>query len=375
VNGTPIFTGEHCVCSCVHPVGELQNAKGLFAAVPTLRSLMRLDYDSRMRRPAILALALLSMCAMTLARDRKPAPPMPDRFVIGRDTFFDFGPPFHYVELLLVNPSGQGTSIERVILTAGYKCTLPPKIEVAKATVKQSVADLFSATNPCTIPVKDLHRELKRRKHQLVFSGANISMQVQCGGQTRIIRSDILDRDMFDPRAGTPEHTSWTMGVLAQLDRALGPGVVDKPMITLPGDAGGLAQPPDSPTFQEIAAGKYDPLFPGTTDKPSQIYLSTKEAIPPPTVRLVNSSPFKPIEAPLPRYPAIARAASVEGTFTFTVDVEADGRTTNFAVESGAPLFRGAMEEASHGWVFPIQAAGQRVVVAIEFALNCRDKK
>ena len=52
-------------------------------------------------RPAIFALALLSICAMTLAKDRKPAPPMPDRFVIGRDTFFDFGPPFHYVELLL----------------------------------------------------------------------------------------------------------------------------------------------------------------------------------------------------------------------------------------------------------------------------------
>jgi hypothetical protein len=335
---------------------------------------MRLDYDSRMR-PAILALALLSVCAMTQAKDRKPSPPMPDRFVIGRDTFFDFGPPFHYVELLLVSPSGEGTSIERVILTAGYKCTLPPKIEVAKTTMKQSVADLFGATNPCTIPQKDLNRELKRRKHQLVFSGANISMQVQCGGQTRIIRSDILDRDMFDPRANTPEHTSWTVGILAQLDHALGSGVVDQPMITLPGDAGGSAQRPDSPTIQEIAAGKYDPLFPGTTDKPSQIYLSTKQAIPTPTVSLVKSSPFTPILAPLPQYPVIARAASVEGTFTFRVDVQADGRTTNFAVESGAPLFRGAMEDASHGWVFPNQAAGQRVVVTVEFALNCRDKE
>lgn len=326
-------------------------------------------------RPAVVTLALLSVCAITLAKDRKPAPPMPDRFVIGRDTFFDFGPPFHYIELLLVNPSGGGTSVERVILTAGYKCMLPPKIEVAKATMKQSVADLFGATNPCTIPEKDLNRELKRRKHHLVFSGANVSMQVQCGGRTRIIRSDILDRDIFDPHAGTPEHTSRTMGILAQFHHALGPGVMDKPMITLPGDAGGSAQPPGSPTFQEIAAGKYDPLFPGTTDKPSQIYLSTKEAIPTPSVSLVKSSPFTPIVAPLPQYPAIARAASVEGTFTFRVDVQADGRTTNFAVDNGAPLFRGAMEDASHGWVFPNQAAGQRVVVTIEFALNCHDKK
>jgi Gram-negative bacterial TonB protein C-terminal len=326
-------------------------------------------------RPVVLALALLSACAMTLAKDRKPAPPMPDRFSIGRDTFFDVGPPLHYVELLLVEPSGEGTSIERVILTPGYKCELPPKIEVAKATMKQSVADLFGPTNPCTIPEKELNRELKRRKQQFVFSGANISIQVQCGGQTRIIRSDILDKDMFDPHAGTPEHTSWTMGILAQLDRALGPGVMDKPMITLPGDTGGSAQPADSPTFQEIATGKYDPLFPGTTDKPSQIYLSTKEAVPTPIVSLVTSSPFKPIAAPLPQYPAIARAARVEGTFTFTLDVQADGRTTNFAVQNGAPLLRGGMENATHGWVFPKEAAGQRVVVTVEFALNCHEKE
>jgi Gram-negative bacterial TonB protein C-terminal len=298
---------------------------------------------------------------------------MPDRFVIGRDTFFDFGPPFHYVELLLVRPDGDGTSIERIILTAGYKCKLPPKIEVAKATMKQSVADLLGVTNPCTIPEKEMSHELKRRKQHLVFSGANISMQVQCGGQTRIIRSDILDRDLFDRHAGTPEHTSWTMGILSRLDQALGPGVMDKPMITLPGDSDGSAEPLDSSMFQEIAMGKYDPLFPGTTDKPSQIYLSTTKAIPTPTVSFIKSSPFEPTVAPLPKYPPIARAASLEGTFTFTVDVQLDGRITNLAVEHGNPLFRRAMEDASHGWVFPMEAAGQRVAVTVEFALNCHD--
>ena len=328
-----------------------------------------------MRPAGYFALALLSICAMTLAKDRKPASPMlPDRFVIGRDTFFDFGPPFHYVELLLVNPSGEGTSIERAILTAGYKCTLPPKIEFAKATMKLSVADLFGTTNPCTIPEKDLNRELKRRKHHLVFSGANISMQVQCGEQTRVIRADILDRDMFDPHARTPEHTSWTMRILAQLDHALGPGVMDKPMITLPGDAGGSAQPADPPTFQEIATGKYDPLFPGTTDKPSQIYLSTKEAIPTPTVRLITSSPFKPIAAPLPQYPAIARAANVEGTFSFMVDVQADGRTTNFAVENEAPLLEAPWKTRRTNSCpkrsrWPASGGYRRV------PLNCHDEK
>jgi TonB family protein len=322
-------------------------------------------------RSAVIALALVNVFAMALSKDRKPSPPVPDRFVIGRDTFFDFGPPFHYVELLLVSPAGDGTTIERVILTAGYKCTLPPKIEVAKATMRQSVAELFGRTNPCTIPEKDLNRELTRRKHYLVFSGANISMQVQCSGETRIIRSDILDKDMFDPHAGTPEHTSWTMEILAQLDQALGPGVMDKPMITLPGDSDETPPPVNPATFQEIGTGEYDALFPGTTDKPSQIYLSTQKTIPGPTVSFVSSSPFQPILAPLPEYPPIARAASEEGTFTFAVDVQPDGRTTNFEVEQGNPLFRAAVEIASHEWVFPKQAAGQRVVATVEFALNC----
>jgi Gram-negative bacterial TonB protein C-terminal len=326
-------------------------------------------------RPAVIALALIHVFAMPLPKVRKPLPPMPERFAIGRDTYFDFGPPLHYVELLLVSPAGDGdgTSIERVILTPGYECTLPPRIEVAKAAIKQSVAEIFGGTNPCKIPEKDLNRELKRRKHYLVFSGANISMQLQCDGQTRIIRSDILDRDMFDAHAGTPVHTSWTIGILARLDQALGPGVMDKPilpMLELRGNAEGTA-PPDSATIQGIAAGEFDALFPGTSDKPSKIYLSTQKTIPVPTVRFLNSSPFQPISAPLPEYPPIARAASVEGAFTFAVDVQPDGRTTNFAVEQGAGLFRAAMENASHEWVFPQQAAGQRVMATVAFALNC----
>ena len=199
-------------------------------------------------------------------------------------------------------------------------------------------------------------------------------MQVQCGGQTRIIRSDIIDRDMFDPHAGTPQHTSWTMEILGQLDQALRSGAMDKPMMTLAGDSDVSPQPADLMILQEIGTGKYDSLFPGTTDKPSQIYLSTKNTIPPPTVRFLNASPFQPIVAPLPEYPPIARAARVEGAFTFAVDIQPDGRTIDFSVEQGAPLFRAAVEKASHDWIFPNQAAGQHVVVTLQFALNCVDK-
>ena len=86
------------------------------------------------------------------------------------------------------------------------------------------------------------------------------------------------------------------------------------------------------------------------------------------------SSPFTPILSPLPKYPAIARAASLEGSFTFTVEVQADGRPVNFEVENGSPLFRAAMEDESRGWAFPNEAAGQGVVVTVAFALNCHDK-
>jgi hypothetical protein len=326
-------------------------------------------------RPAVIALALLLVSAATARpKDRKTVVPVPDHFVIGRDTFFDFGPPFHYVELLFVNSNGDATAIERVILTAGYKCMLEPKVEVATASIQQPIAELFGTTNPCKIPEKDLHRELKRRKHDLVFSGANISMQVQCGEQSRIIRSDVLDRDMFDPHAGTPEYTSWTMRILGQLDRAIGPGVMDKPMITPSEDSAVPPHPPDSPVFQDIGAGKYDSLFPATTDKPSQIYLSLSNKIQPATVAFLKASPFQPIVAPLPEYPSVARLAGVEGDFTFTADVQPDGRTINFAVEQGPALLRATVEKASHDWIFPKQAAGQHVSVTVRFAINCHDR-
>lgn len=326
-------------------------------------------------RPGTVGFFLLLACGLALAGGHKPAPPLPDRFTIGRDTFFDFGPPFHYVELLLVGPASEGTTIERVMLTPpGQACLVPAKVEVASATLKQSVASLFAGTNPCTIPEKDLDKELKRRKHELVFSGANVSMQVQCGTQTRVIRSDILERDLFDPRADTPQHTSWTMRILSQLDQAIGPGAMDKPMFVLPDDAGAPPQRPDSASLQDIASGKYDALFPGTTEKPSKIYGLAQQTIPQPTVRLVSSSPFQPTLSPLRAYPAIARAAQIEGIVTFTVDVDPNGRAINFAGEKGSPFLQKPLEIAVNRWVFPKAAIGQRVEAAVEFVLNCHSR-
>jgi len=54
-------------------------------------------------------------------------------------------------------------------------------------------------------------------------------MQASCGGQIRLVRSDIPDHDMFDPAGRTPETASRTMTLLARLDKAAGAGVMEKP--------------------------------------------------------------------------------------------------------------------------------------------------
>jgi len=162
------------------------------------------------RGTVIFAIAILA--AMVPLHERPLSPTQPDAFVIGVQTFFDFGPPFNYYEIFLVHPNGNGSSLVRIALTPpGDACLIPTKIEVASTSVAEAPSALLGAANPCAVPEKDLRRELKRCKKCLVFSGANTAMQVQCQSQTRILRSDILDKDMFAANPDTPKHTSWTM--------------------------------------------------------------------------------------------------------------------------------------------------------------------
>ncbi len=294
---------------------------------------------------------------------------MPTQFEIGRRTFFDFGPPFDYYEVLVVRPTEHGSSIERITLTPGYTCT-PAKVEIASASMKESVSDLLDGANPCTIPEKELRRELKRCKKCLVFSGADVAMQVQCGAQSRIVRADIRDKDWFDAAPDTPKHTSWMMQLLARLDQAVGPGVMDKPIIDL--DEGVSASvPAKSESVHELSLGKYDGLFPGTSDRPSNLYTEAQNPPPAPSVRLVSSSPFQPQTPLLPSYPPIAKLARVEGQVVFKLDVDKDGKTKNFVLERGHPLLKGAVEQAVGKWVFPADAANQHVEAVIEFKTNC----
>ncbi len=190
-------------------------------------------YNPAMKCSVVWLFVLLCGCA-TFAKDGQTVPSPPDRFLIARHTFIDVGPPNDFYEIISVRGTGSGTTIERVTLTpAGDACIQSPTVEMVSSAIPDTVSVVLEGRNPCVIPEKALRKELKRRKQGLVFSGAEISIHVQCGRKERIIRADVLDRDMFDPKAATPENTSWTMRLLTRLDKVFPSGVLDRPMFAV----------------------------------------------------------------------------------------------------------------------------------------------
>jgi hypothetical protein len=291
---------------------------------------------------------------------------------IGRLTFFDFGPPFDFYDIYLVRPAASGTSIERITLTPpGHACIQPAKVEIAKATIRESIPQLLAGTNPCMIPEKELRRELKRCKKCLVFSGADVDMRVQCGTQTRIIRADILDRDLYDPAPQTPEHTSWTMQLLYHINQAVGPDVMDKPVFQVSEQEENSIANLNSDSLRDVASGKYDVLFPRMRHKPSDLYRFAQNPPPAPTVRLLSSSPIRPEAFVAPKYPPIAKTARIEGTIAFKAEIDVNGNVTNIAFESGPQMLFDATKQAVSDWKFAKQSAAQQIQAALEFKLNC----
>jgi hypothetical protein len=323
-------------------------------------------------RHSIIICALIILSSTVSQQDQPSASTGWEEFVIGRHTFFDFGPPNDYYEILIVSSSTNGSSVERITLTPAVDaCWLPAKVEVTSASITSSPGELLGTPDPCAIPEKELRRELKRCKHCLVFSGANIAMQVQCGSQTRILRSDILDKDMFDPNPNTPKHTSWTMQLLARLDQALGPGVMEKPIFPAAEEPKVSTEEEPSDALRQLNSGKYDALFKDAPDKPSDLYRAAQIHPAVPSVRLQSSAPFQPTTPSLPQYPAIARVAHVEGSVSFMIEVDGNGGVGDIAFEGGPPLLRGAVKKAVSDWRFSKEAFNEQVHATIDFALNC----
>lgn len=316
--------------------------------------------------------AVLVLCSSALAQEPRVNSNQPSEFEIARRTFLDFGPPFDYYELFLVRPTASGSSVERIRLTPpSDSCSASAKLETASKSLNESVGALLGQSNPCSIPEKELRRELKRCKNCLVFSGAIVVMQVRCGSHTRLIRADILDKDMFDPAPNTPEHTSWTMALLGRLDQAVGPGVMEKPMFAIPDQEKATSPLAQSVALRDLGLGKYDALFSGAPDKPSDLYRAAQIIPPTPSVRLASSSPLAPELFVAPQYPPLARLTRTEGIVSFHMEIDADGEANNLTLISGHPLLWPAVKDAASKWRFPKDAAGQQVQATIEFNSNC----
>lgn len=327
-----------------------------------------------MRDDAIILLVFFSCCSTAMARERRLAAPLPNLFEIGRHTFVDSGPPFDFYEIFLVRASAGWTTIDRISLTPpADECFVPAKLEFASATIHESAAAFYGSGNPCEIPESALRREIKRRKRGPVFSGADVVMQVQCGTETRLIRSDILDRDMFDPAAKTPKYTSWTMQLMKRLDLATGPGVWDKPIFPILEEQKpvlGEAKA-DPAILRELREGKFDVLFAGDPDKPSGLYRASQKPPIVPTARLAKSVPVSPAVFVQPVYPPLAKMVRVEGLVTFRIKIGPNGDATDLMFESGHPLLRPAVKKAISGWRFPKADSSQDVEMTIDFKLNC----
>jgi hypothetical protein len=326
----------------------------------------------KMRILAGLAI-FLAVCAAAQAQSKKAhAADFPDQFAIGRHTFFDFGPPSDYYELFIVRPTLDGSStVARVLLTPPASCLAPAKTELVTARLDAPVADLLKRENPCTIPEKDLHREAKRCKHCLVFSGANVSMQVPCGGRTRIINSKVLEQDWFEKTPNTPQNTLWTMELLDRLDKATGPGVMDKPMFQMDAAGGPSGIIPDNEISRDLSSGKYDSLFAGAPDRPSALYLTSQQRPPAPVVKVVSVDPVTPDVVVQPLYPPIARLAHVEGSVSVSFDVDASGVPGSLSFDGGPGLLYGTVTTAVKTWRFPVTAAGQHIHAKFQFDSNC----
>jgi TonB family protein len=323
-------------------------------------------------RCGLVTCVLLILGCSALPQEPRPAPTEPNQFELGRHTFFDFGPPTDYYELFVVRPTVNGTSIERITLTLpGDECIAPAKLETASASISETISALLGSTNPCAIPEKALRRELKPCKKCLVFSGANVVMQVQCGERTRLIRSDILDKDMFDAAVNTPPATSWTMQLLGRLDQAVGPGVMDKPMFSTPETDEPSSRNLDSVILRDLSAGSYDALFRGAPDVPSDLYRAAQVRPALPSVRLISSTPFQPEAFVPPVYPPLARVTHIEGAVSLVIEIDSNGSLAKINFESGHAFLREPVREAVSSWRFPKEASNQQIHTTIEFKLNC----
>jgi TonB family protein len=307
----------------------------------------------------------------SLGISETPKSPIPYEISIAVHTFFDFGPPFDFYELLnVVKSSDNELSVERALVTPhGLACVQPATVESKTITIHKSMTEFLGGKNPCAIPEKELHRELKRCKTCIAFSGSNVTMQARCGGRDRQLKMSVLDRDWFDSTPNTPQNTSWTMNLLSELDGAIGPRAVDKPIF--PTGTPNQNESSNTQLVQRIRGGEFDQLFGKDQEVSKVVREADQTPPPPPSITIERVEPFQPISPQLPVYPPIAKAARVQGLLNLKFDVSAEGNVQNVTLVDGPKMLEQAGKEAVAHWKFLEGGWGKAYTVAIRFSLNC----
>jgi hypothetical protein len=323
-------------------------------------------------RVSLLLLAALVFSSLLLARDQHRAPAKPNEFEIGQRTFFDFGPPFNFYELLVVRPSQEGSAVERILLTpAADKCFAPAKIEYVSASLSDTPETLLADMSPCAIPEKDLKRKPKDCNHCQHFSGADTAIRVRCGTQVRIVPAHVFEDYWFNPAAVPPKGTSTMLQLLKRLEDALGPGVMEKPVLDFSHDQEASASSADPELFDRIGNGEYDDLFRKAPEKPSDLYRAAHASPLKPTVRLATIIPSEPEVAVMPAYRRLAEVAKIAGEVTFGAQVNQEGKLVNVVFLTGNRFLQAAVGDAIKSWKFPRDSSSQQIRASISFELNC----
>lgn len=320
-----------------------------------------------MRRGVILcAILLLSSGAFS---QNESTTPLPDQFEIGIYSFSDVGAIENYEVLVVTGKKGRDPSVQKVSLTPAHACVLPAKLEIASG-FSEPIPELLGGLNPCTIPEEELLQEVRRAGKFPSLSHSKTEMRVQCGDQTRVIRSDILDKNA-KPLPEWDMKRTWTQQLLLDLSTVV-PRTMDKPVPIDLKEGQISAGADNSQGLRDLWAGKYDQLFPNAPGKPSEFYRAAQQPLPLPTIRLVSSEPVTPEILILPVYPRLARLTRVEGDVSFHFDIGPTGRVANVIFESGDSfLLRPAVARTVSRWNFPDTAAGHQVHATIEFETNC----
>ena len=322
-----------------------------------------------------LTLLLISAggCSLVRAQDSRIA--QPEEIIIGRHSFFDFGPPMNFYEVYVLRVEGETTHVDRLLLTppAG-QCNEQTTFEWQTAVIRVPLTALLLDKDPCSITDKQITHEAHRKRDHLQFSGADLVMRISCSGRKRLLPIQLLEEDLFSDRPKPPTQTSWGMRVMGRLDSALGSNVADRPIFPLVSEPS-ITDVSGSETVSNLAAGQYDDLFASPSHVLSRLYAETLQTRQVSTIRLLSSS-IAPITSPSPNYPPIGRAAHVEGTLQMHATILLSGRLIDITRVSGPELLvLNTTNTLKALWSFDKVNAGKPVDIVLGFDLNCNTSR